>query len=70
MKPKEEIVQHLYMVFAGLSSISLFLIAISLLPIAQWALTQNDCIAKTFRTDGNNNAGIPSKVWSCNGGGD
>jgi len=70
MKPKEGIVQNFYMFFAGLSSISLFLIAISLLPIAKWALTQNDCITKTFRTDGNNNAGIPSKVWSCNGGGD
>ena len=34
------------------------------------AKTQNECIVKTFRTDGTNNAGIPSKVWSCNGGGD
>ena len=70
MKETEGISQKLYAFFAGLSSISLFIIAISLLPLAKWATSQNDCIIKTFRTDGTNNAGIPSKVWSCNGGGD
>ena len=38
-------------------------------PISKWADSQNECITKTFRIDGNNTQGIPSKVWSCNGGG-
>ena len=62
--------QRYYSIFAAISSLSLLLIAISLLPISNWARTQNNCVEKTFRTDGANNAGIPSKVWSCNGGGD
>ena len=70
MNSKETFKQQLYPLFAALSSVSLLLISISLLPIAKWAQTQNICIEKTFRTDGTNNAGIPSKVWSCNGGGD
>ena len=57
-------------VLFAIGSFSLFAIAISLIPISQWARTQNDCIQRTFRTDGTNNAGIPSKVWSCNGGGE
>ena len=74
---------HKYMFFAGLSTFSLVLSSIStisisnsvkelsndLQPISKWAETQNDCIIKTFRIDGNNTQGIPSKVWSCNGGG-
>ena len=70
MASKEGLSEKLYMFLAGLSTISLFIIAISLIPFAKWARSQNDCITKTFRTDGTNNAGIPSKVWSCNGGGD
>ena len=70
MNSREIFKQQLYPLFAALSSVSLLLISISLLPIAKWAQTQNTCIEKTFRTDGTNNAGIPSKVWSCNGGGD
>ena len=41
----------------------------SYLPISEWAKLQNECIERTFRIDGNNTQGIPSKVWSCNGGG-
>ncbi|WP_320668080.1 hypothetical protein [Prochlorococcus sp. MIT 1307] len=70
MSTKETSKIQIYPLFAAISSASLLLISISLLPIAQWAKTQNDCIDKTFRTDGTNNAGVPSKVWSCNGGGD
>ncbi len=70
MSMKELPTQKFYPIFAGVSSLSLIIISISLLPIAEWARTQNECIKKTFRTDGTNNAGIPSKVWSCNGGGD
>ena len=70
MNPKETMRKQFYPFFAAVSSISLLLISVSLLPIARWARTQNDCIERTFRTDGTNNAGVPSKVWSCNGGGD
>ena len=70
MTSKEEVKQQLFLIFAGLTSISLCIIATSSVPLAKWAKSQNDCIEKTFRTDGTNNAGIPSKVWSCNGGGD
>ncbi len=52
------------------NTLSFLIIAVSLIPLSQWARTQNSCIERTFRTDGANNAGIPSKVWSCNGGGD
>tara|TARA_Y100001968_G_scaffold333807_1_gene399725 strand:- start:20955 stop:21167 length:213 start_codon:yes stop_codon:yes gene_type:complete len=55
---------------AILSTASLIVIAASLLPIAKLAKMQNECIEKTFRVDGINNAGLPVKVWSCNGGGD
>ena len=61
---------NIYCIYAAIASFSLLGIFISLLPISKWARHQNDCIEKTFRTDGTNNAGIPSKVWSCNGGGD
>ncbi len=70
MTPREMIRAHSYPVFAAVSTVSLVLIAVSLAPIAKWARTQNDCIVRTFRVDGSNNAGIPAKVWSCNGGGD
>ena len=70
MNLQEPFMKNLFSIFAGLSSLSLLLISISLFPIAKWARSQNECIERTFRTDGTNNAGIPSKVWSCNGGGD
>tara|TARA_Y100001968_G_C19222766_1_gene650569 strand:- start:415 stop:666 length:252 start_codon:yes stop_codon:yes gene_type:complete len=76
--------EHKYLICAGLSTFSLIftttaIISISksvrevstnLIPIAEWADSQNECITKTFRIDGTNTQGIPSKVWSCNGGGD
>ncbi len=73
-----------YLICAGLSTFSLVFTSISIIsisksikevsntlePISKWADTQNECIVKTFRIDGENTQGIPSKVWSCNGGGD
>ena len=44
-------------------------ISIDLEPLSTWAESQNECVTKTFRIDGKNTQGIPSKVWSCNGGG-
>tara|TARA_B100001250_G_C19766076_1_gene774820 strand:+ start:918 stop:1169 length:252 start_codon:yes stop_codon:yes gene_type:complete len=75
---------HKYLVCASLSTFSLVFSSISFLsisksvkevstaiePISLWADTQNECITKTFRIDGQNTQGIPSKVWSCNGGGE
>ena len=72
-----------YLICAGISTLSLLFTSISLIslsrsvkdiskelePISAWAESQNECITKTFRIDGNNTQGIPSKVWSCNGGG-
>ena len=73
-----------YLIFAGLSTFSLVFTTISIIslsksvkkistelePISTWANSQNECIVKTFRINGKNTQGIPSKVWSCNGGGD
>ena len=73
-----------YIICAGLSTLSLVFTSISLIslsksvneistdlePISAWAESQNECITKTFRIDGKNTQGIPSKVWSCNGGGE
>tara|TARA_B100000700_G_scaffold324919_1_gene432297 strand:- start:5126 stop:5377 length:252 start_codon:yes stop_codon:yes gene_type:complete len=75
---------HKYVICAGLSTFSILLTAISIIsisksvnevsnalkPISEWADSQNECITKTWRIDGKNTRGIPSKVWSCNGGGD
>tara|TARA_Y100001968_G_scaffold92471_1_gene83152 strand:+ start:212 stop:463 length:252 start_codon:yes stop_codon:yes gene_type:complete len=80
---KELLEKHKYHIYAGLSTLSLVFssistisisksvkeLSISLEPVAEWADIQNECITKTFRIDGNNTQGIPSKVWSCNGGG-
>ena len=80
---KELLDNHKFLICAGISTISIVLSSISTIsisnsvkelssdikPISEWANTQNDCVAKTFRIDGNNTQGIPSKVWSCNGGG-
>ena len=70
MDPRELFRSHAYPALAGISTVSLVLIATSLFPIGEWARMQNDCITRTFRVDGINNAGIPAKVWSCNGGGE
>ncbi len=81
---KELLDNNKYLICAGLSTLSLLFTSISLMylsrtvkeikndlePISKWADSQNECITKTFRIDGNNTQGIPSKVWSCNGGGE
>ena len=70
MNLRDSIASNFYPITAGISTISLLLISISLLPLSQWARTQNDCIERTYRSAGTNRAGIPTKVWSCNGGGE
>ncbi len=81
---KELFDNNKYIICAGLSTLSLVFTSISLIslsksvneistdlePISAWAESQNECITKTFRIDGKNTQGIPSKVWSCNGGGE
>ena len=80
---KEFFENNKYIICAGLSTLSLGLTSISIIsvsssvkqisedlePVSVWAHSQNECITKTFRIDGKNTQGIPSKVWSCNGGG-
>ena len=80
---KELLDNNKYLICAGLSTLSLVITSISIVyvsksvkeisiklePISSWADSQNECITKTFRIDGKNTQGIPSKVWSCNGGG-
>tara|TARA_Y100001968_G_C19298442_1_gene687795 strand:+ start:432 stop:683 length:252 start_codon:yes stop_codon:yes gene_type:complete len=75
---------HKYLICASLSTFSLIFTSISVIsisksvkelsnslePVSIWADSQNDCITKTWRIDGKNTQGIPSKVWSCNGGGE
>ena len=81
---KDSFDNHKYLICAGLSTFSLIFstvsfisisksvrdVATSLDPISKWADSQNECITKTWRIDGKNMKGIPSKVWSCNGGGE
>ncbi len=80
---KELFDKNKYVIFAGLSTLSLITSSYSIFsisksvdqisselePITAWANSQNECITKTFRIDGKNTQGMPSKVWSCNGGG-
>ena len=80
---KELFNNNKYLICAGLSTLSMVLTSISIIslsksfnkisndlePLSKWAESQNECITKTFRIDGKNTQGIPSKVWSCNGGG-
>ena len=80
---KELFNNNKYLICVGLSTLSLICTSISIIslsksvkeisidlePLSTWAESQNDCITKTFRIDGKNTQGIPSKVWSCNGGG-
>ena len=75
---------HKYIICAGLSTFSLIFTSISIISISRsvkevsialesislWADTQNECVTKTYRINGKNTQGIPSKVWSCNGGGE
>ena len=81
---KELFDNNKYLICAGLSTLSLVFTSISMIsvsksvkqistnlePVSTWAKSQNECIIKTFRIDGKNTQGIPSKVWSCNGGGE
>tara|TARA_Y100001968_G_C18865872_1_gene484813 strand:+ start:220 stop:471 length:252 start_codon:yes stop_codon:yes gene_type:complete len=81
---KDLLDSHKYLICAALSTFSLIFTSISVIsisksikevstsmePISEWANSQNECITKTFRIDGINTQGIPSKVWSCNGGGE
>tara|TARA_B100000700_G_C14896334_1_gene785196 strand:- start:520 stop:771 length:252 start_codon:yes stop_codon:yes gene_type:complete len=80
---KELFGKNKYLICASLSTLSLVFTSISIIslsksvkeistdlePISAWADSQNVCITKTFRIDGRNTQGMPSKVWSCNGGG-
>ena len=80
---KELFENNKYFICAGISTLSLVFTSISIIsvsksfneissdlkPITACADSQNECITKTFRIDGKNTQGIPSKVWSCNGGG-
>ena len=70
MNLRESISAHAYPVMAAIGTISIVMISISLLPVAQWTRSQNECIERTYRIAGTNNAGMPTKVWSCNGGGE
>ena len=81
---KELFDNNKYLICLGLSTLSLVFTSISMIslsksfkqistnlePVSTWANSQNECIIKTFRIDGKNTQGIPSKVWSCNGGGE
>jgi len=81
---KELLNNNKYLICAGLSTLSLVFTSTSIIsvskslqnlstelePISAWADSQNECITKTFRYDGKNTQGMPSKVWSCNGGGE
>ncbi len=70
MEIKKFVGIYFYPFTAAISTLCLITISLSLLPIAKWSKTQNDCVERTFRVDGQNSAGIPAKVWSCNGGGE
>ena len=81
---KELFDNNKYLICASLSTLSFVFASISIIsvsksvkkistdlePISAWADSQNECISKTWRIDGKNTQGIPSKVWSCNGGGE
>ncbi len=69
MSPREMIRAHAYPVLAVASTVSLIIIASSLIPLAKWANNQNECTIRTFRINGKDTQGLSSKVWSCNGGG-
>ena len=80
---KELFDNNKYFICAGLSTLTLLFTSISIISVSKsikeisndlesisaWTDSQNECITKTFRIDGKNTQGMPSKVWSCNGGG-
>ncbi|WP_413677892.1 hypothetical protein [Prochlorococcus sp. MIT 0916] len=75
---KEFFDNNKFLIFAGLSTLSLVFTSISIIsisqsvkkistdmePISSWAAMQNQCIERTTAYEG-----VSSKVWSCNGGG-
>ena len=68
MKYLEFFKSNSFLVLGIVSTASLISISFtlrSLLPLADWAKIQNDCIERTIAFEG-----LPDKVWSCNGGGD
>ena len=81
---KELFENNKFVICAGFSTLSLVFSSFSIFslsksanqistdlePIKAWANSQNECITRTFRIDGKNTQGLPSKVWSCNGGGE
>ncbi|AAP99769.1 MULTISPECIES: hypothetical protein [Prochlorococcus] len=68
MKFVDFIKSNAFLLLGTLSTASLLSISFSLrslLPVAEWAELQKDCIERTIAFEG-----LPDRVWSCNGGGD
>ncbi len=64
MDPNQILKTFGYPFLACVSTASFVSIALSLMPISNWAKIQNDCIERTVAFEG-----LPDRVWSCNGGG-
>ena len=67
MKYLELLKSNSFLILGILSTASLVSISFtlrSLLPMADLAEIQKDCIERTIAFEG-----LPDKVWSCNGGG-
>ena len=60
--------EKVFPVLATISTFSLLLISISLLPLAKWSRTQNECIEKTTNDLGLKQTELATKVMRCNGG--
>ncbi len=69
MNPREMIRAHAYPTLALVSTISLTVIATSLVPVAKWMNIQNQCVERILKIDANNMPALSSQVWSCNGKG-
>ncbi len=59
---------YLYPFLAAISTAALITGVIRIIPLTQWARSQNECIENTSSIDGVNPAGLSSKVMHCNGG--
>ncbi|HGY5548497.1 MAG: Ets-domain-containing protein [Prochlorococcus sp.] len=76
MSPREMVRAHAYPVFAALSTISIIVIAVSLIPISRQASRWNGCFQESLRwhrqrMDSPKDSLPVSKLWStryCNGG--